>query len=524
MNVLLVNPKYPQTYWSAETVLRMTGKKVLEPPLGLLTVAALLPEDWDFKLLELMDREISEKEWRWCDMVMVTGMGVQFPGMLETIREGRRRGKTVVAGGPVVFHAPRDALDAGADIVVRGEAEQALLQLLQAIERNASGIIIEARVQTDLENSPAPRYDLIDPGMYTAMEIQFSRGCPFKCEFCDITLMLGRHVRTKSPHQILRELQNIYDLGWRRCVLFVDDNFIGNRSKAKALLREMIPWMEARNYPFEFDTQASVDLAEDSEMVALMVRAGFFRVFLGIETPDKDSLKFARKHQNLVTDLDRVCRTITEAGLQIIAGCIMGFDDERAGADQRLMDFAVRNQIPQMFITLLQVGPGTDLWRRLEAEGRLRWTGFDENLGSQTGLINFVPTRPMEEIVEEFIRLYDTLYDPGCFLERTFRHFSRMKSPPVKKRFSLPYRWELRAVLITLFKQGVCYPSRLKFWRYLILASFKFPKRRFDQFVATCVMGEHYFEFRNVVREKLLEALTRNGSEIERHSENQRDP
>jgi radical SAM superfamily enzyme YgiQ (UPF0313 family) len=275
---------------------------------------------------------------------------------------------------------------------------------------------------------------------------------------------------------------------------------------------EMIPWMEERGYPFEFITQASVNLASDPELLDMMVKAGFFKVFLGIETLDEESLKLAKKVQNVDMDIDRACQTINQAGLQIIAGCIIGFDNERAGADQRLIDFAIRNQIPEMFITLLQVGPGTDLWTRLEKEGRLRWMGCDEDIGSQTGLINFVPTRSIDEIVKEFIHLYQVFYEPEFFLERTFKHFSHMRPSPIKKPFSLPYLLELRAALVTIFRQGVLYSCRWKFWKYFLKAMFKFQRFRFDQFVSACVVGEHYFEFRHTVKERLLEKL-----EQERH-------
>jgi len=507
VNVLLVNPTYPQTYWSLDKVQRMLGKKLTEPPLGLLTVAALLPKSWNLKLIELKVREITWDEWNTCDILFISGMGVQSPGVIETIRNGRKKNKTVVVGGPWVFHAPNDALAAGADIVVKGEAEQIMPQLLTAIEKGISGIIIESDSRTDLKDSPVPRYDLLDIKAYTTLEIQFSRGCPFRCEFCDVTLMLGRKVRTKSVLQILKELQNIYDTGWRSFVFFTDDNFIGNPNQTKALLREMIPWMEERSHPFEFITQATVNLAQDSEMLDLMVRAGFFKVFLGIETPDEESLKLAKKTQNTATDLNQACQTINRAGLQIIAGCIVGFDMERPGADQRLIDFAIQNEIPEMFITLLQVGPGTDMWNRLENEGRLQWRGYDENLGSQTGLINFIPTRPMREIVDEFINLYQVLYDPGFYLERTFRHIAGMKPSPVKRSFSIPSLLELRAVIITLYKQGMCYASRWKFWKYFFTAMFFLKGKRFERFVSACVMGEHYFEFRETVKKKLRENL-----------------
>jgi radical SAM superfamily enzyme YgiQ (UPF0313 family) len=507
MNVLLVNPAYPQTYWSLDKVQRMLGKKLTEPPLGLLTVAALLPESWDLKVIELRIQQITEDEWDACDILFVSGMSVQSAGILETIRTGRKKNKTVVVGGPWVFHFSEEALAAGADIVVKGEAEQIVPQLLSAIEQGTSGIVIASDTRADLNDSPAPRYDLLDINSYTTLEVQFSRGCPFRCEFCDVTLMLGRKVRTKAPQQILKELQNLYDLGWRSFVFFTDDNFIGNLPQTKALLKELIPWMEERDHPFEFITQATVTLAKDPEMLSLMVQAGFFKVFLGIETLDEESLKLAKKTQNTATDLNQACQTINRAGLQIIAGCIIGFDNERPGADQRLIDFAIQNNIPEMFITMLHAQPGTDMWIRLENEGRLKHWKFDKDIGSQTGLSNFVPTRPLVEIAEEFINLYQVLYDPGFYVERSFRHIARMEPSPLKKSFSIPSLPELRAVMITLYRQGVRYPSRWKFWKYFFTAMFTFPSSRFEQFLSACVMGEHYFEFRDTVNTKLRENL-----------------
>jgi len=502
MNVLLVNPLYPQTFWSFEKVLGMLNKKCVQPPLGLLTVAALLPQDWDLMLADATVREVSEDDWDHCELVLVTGMVNQYSGIMETIRQAKQRAKTVVVGGPLVFHAPEEALKAGADIVVRGEAETAMPRLLEALKHKESGIIIEAEGRPDVSGSPPPRYDLLDLNDYVDMAIQFSRGCPFQCEFCDITLMYGREVRTKSPDQILQELQILYDLGWRRVVFFVDDNFIGSPSKAKDLLRKLVPWMENRGHPFDFSTQASVNLAADPELLDLMVRAGFWKVFLGIETLDRENLKEAKKFQNVAVDLDRVCEKINRAGLQIIAGCILGFDNERQGADQRLIDFACRNHIPEMFVTLLQAAPGTDLWKRLESECRLMFDGINDNLGSQTALINFRPTRPTSEIVEEFIHLYNVLYDPEFYLNRSFEYLSRMESPPPKKAFSLPSISELRAVFITLFRQGLLYPSRLTFWKFFLRGLLRFPQR-FRYFLSACVVGEHYYEYRRTIEIEL---------------------
>jgi radical SAM superfamily enzyme YgiQ (UPF0313 family) len=502
MKVLLVNPRYPQTFWSFDKVLRMLNKKCVQPPLGLLTVAALLPQDWDFRLADATVRGVSEEDWRHGDLVFITGMINQYSDIIETIRQAKTRGKKVVVGGPMVFHAPEDAIKAGADIVVRGEAETAMPRLLEALARKESGIIIHATERPDMRDSPPPRYDLLDLDLYVDMAVQFSRGCPFQCEFCDITLMFGREVRTKSPDQVLQELQILYDLGWRRVVFFVDDNFVGNLSRAKALLKKLLPWMEERGHPFDFSTQASVNLAADPKLLDLMVRSGFWKVFLGIETPDRANLKDAKKFQNAAVDLDQVCDKINRAGLQIIAGCILGFDNEGKGADQRLIDFASRNHIPEMFVTLLQAGPGTDLWRRLQSQDRLLFAGYDDKLGSQTGLINFLPTRPRREIAQEFMHLYEVLYDPEFYLKRSFEYLSRMESLPPKKAFSPPYLYELKAVSVTLFRQGVLYPSRFTFWKFFWKALFKFP-RRFRFFLSAFIVAEHYYEYCHTIRAQL---------------------
>jgi radical SAM superfamily enzyme YgiQ (UPF0313 family) len=502
LKAILVNPGFPSTFWSFESVLKLAGKKGVLPPLGLLTLAAILPDDWELKIIDLTFQEISSHDWKECDLVMVTGMSVQRPGILETIREGKRRGKTVVVGGAWAFHFPEEALQEGADLVVIGEAEVAVDRLLDHLENNDSGVIIRQDRMADLTNSPPPRYDLVDMDQYLNVSLQFSRGCPFHCEFCDVTLMLGRTVRTKTPDQILRELQMLYDLGGRRLIFFVDDNFIGNPVRAKKLLREMDPWLESNGRPFDFYTQASVNMAADPELLKLMAQAGFFKVFLGIETLDEESLKGVKKFQNVAVDLAQACKRINEAGIGIIAGCIIGFDNEESGADRRLIEFAAETNIPEMFGTLLQAGPGTGLWNRLERENRLLSID-DEHFSTQTALINFIPTRPVEQIVREFVHFYDVLYDREAYLERAYKHVVSMNPPRLKKRFSLPQLYELRILLSVLFKQGIVYPTRAKFLRYFLTLLWKTP-HKLVRFIDYCLGGEHYYGFRQTVREELL--------------------
>lgn len=504
MRTLLVNPAHPQTFWSFDKVMKMTGKKALVPPLGLLTLASLLPSDWESELVDMVFQEISESQWDRSQLIMISGMAVQHKGIIEVIKEAKKRGKTVVVGGPWSFHVPERILQAGADIVVRGEAEVHIGELLASIKRKDVGRIIQSDERADMTKSPPPRFDLLDLKSYVDMGIQFTRGCPFKCEFCDVTLMLGRKMRTKTPDQVLQELDILYNLGWRRLVFFVDDNFIGSINKTKELLKELIPWMETRRRPFNFSTQASVNMAADEKLMEDMFRAGFIRVFIGVETSDEECLKDAGKTQNVNIDLDQVAQKISKAGFQVIAGTILGFDGEKSGAGKRLIDFAQKNHIPELFTTLLQAGPGTDLCTRLKSEDRL--LNMDEqNMSNQTGLINFVPTRPLEEIANEFVSLYDTLYEPEAYLERAYHHYAEM-DPPVTMPFKIPYPWELRAVGIMIYRNGVLYPTRLKFWKYLLKALWKFPTR-LDRFFSSLIVAEHYYEFKNEIHSSIQSQL-----------------
>ena len=483
----------------------MTGKKAGLPPLGLITLASLLPNDWNVEFVDMVFQVISETQWDSSELVLVSGMVTQHEGIVDVIKEAKRRGKTVVVGGPWSFHFPEQAFEAGADLVVKGEAEVHIEELLACLRKKDFGRIIESEERADMTKSPVPRFDLLDMNAYIDMEVQFTRGCPFKCEFCDVTMMLGRKVRAKKPEQIINELEFLYKLGWRRLVFFVDDNFIGSVQKTKALLKELIPWMEARNRPFNFYTQVSVNLAADEKLMEDMYMAGFNRVFVGVETQDEACLKDAGKLQNTNVDLDQVCQKISTAGFQIIAGTILGFDGEAKGAGERLISFAERNHIPELFTTLLQAGQGTDLFMRLESENRLLNIG-EKNVSNQTGLCNFVPTRPLEEIANEFINLYRSLYKPETYINRAYHHFAKMNPPPYKQPFKLLYVWELRAVAITIFRNGALYPTRFMFWKYLFKALWNFPTR-IDRFVVSLITAEHYYEFKNEIHSSIKSQL-----------------
>ena len=297
MNVLLIYPLFPKSFWSFEKTLALLDRKAMLPPLGLVTVAAILPQEWNFKLVDRNIRQITEAEWAWADLVILSAMIVQKEDLLAQITEAKRRGKRVAVGGPYPTALPNEVTDVGADYLILDEGEITLPLFIDAIARGeSSGIFRSGGEKPDVSTTPIPRFDLLEFDAYAEMSVQFSRGCPFQCEFCDIIVLYGRKPRTKAPAQLLAELDYLYELGWRRSIFMVDDNFIGNKRNVKLFLKELQPWMVAHQYPFSFATEASVDLAQDQELMDAMVRCNFGSVFLGIETPDEESLAFTQKY------------------------------------------------------------------------------------------------------------------------------------------------------------------------------------------------------------------------------------
>ncbi|MCY7323042.1 MAG: B12-binding domain-containing radical SAM protein, partial [Phormidesmis sp. CAN_BIN36] len=388
MRALLLYPRFPKTIESYEKVLKLINRKASMPPLGLVTVAAILPQTWEFKLVDHNVREITEAEWAWAEVVILSAMIVQKPDLLALIREAKQRGKSVAVGGPYPTSIPQDSLEAGADYLVLDEGEITLPLFVEAIGRGESqGVFRSGGERPDVTHTPIPRYDLLELDAYNAMCVQFSRGCPFQCEFCDIIVLYGRKPRTKDPQQLLAELECLYQLGWRRSIFMVDDNFIGNKRNVKLMLQELKGWMAERQYPFTFLTEASVDLAEDIDLMHSMVACNFKAVFLGIETPDAESLQLTKKFQNMRSSLVDAVRTINTTGLRVTAGFIIGFDGEKPGAGDRIIEFVEQTAIPTTTFGILQALPDTALWHRLKKEGRLLEILRD---GSQTMLMNFI--------------------------------------------------------------------------------------------------------------------------------------
>ncbi|MEM8603863.1 MAG: B12-binding domain-containing radical SAM protein [Cyanobacteria bacterium P01_H01_bin.121] len=507
MKVLLVYPRFPKSFWSFEKTIQLVGRKAVLPPLGLITVAAILPQTWEFRLIDRNIEDLNTTDWQWADLVLISGMIVQKPDMLAMVQAAKEHGKPVGVGGPYATALPAEVQAAGADYLILDEGELTLPLFVEALERGETQGTFRSPEKPDVTQTPVPRFDLLDLDAYSEMAVQFSRGCPFQCEFCDIIVLYGRKPRTKAPQQLIAELQRLYELGWRRSLFLVDDNFIGNKRNVKLLLRELAPWMEDHGYPFTFGTEASVDLAQDQELMDLMTAANVGAVFLGIETPDESSLEVTKKFQNTRDSLSDSIEKIISSGLRVMAGFIVGFDGEKSGAGDRIFRFVQKTSIPTAFFSMLQALPDTALWHRLEKEGRLR--GQSANI-NQTTLMNFVPTRSIDEIAQEYIDTFWRLYDPQNFLDRTYRHYRILGEAPCHKqprsskvKVKKPTDWlAVRAMLIIAWRQGVVRKTRWSFWRYL-WDMYQHNRRGIPSYLTVCAQIEHFLEYRSIVKRQI---------------------
>jgi radical SAM superfamily enzyme YgiQ (UPF0313 family) len=503
MNVLLIYPRFPKSFWSFEKTIELLGRKAMLPPLGLVTVAAILPQEWNYKLVDINVREITESEWDWAELVVCSAMIVQKEDLLAKISEAKLRGKKVAVGGPYPTALPQEV--AQADYLILDEGELTIPLFVAAIQNGEPSGTFRAPngERPDVTITPVPRFDLLEFDAYAEMSVQFSRGCPFQCEFCDIIVLYGRKPRTKTPAQLLKELDYLYELGWRRSIFMVDDNFIGNKRNVKLFLEALLPWMVEHKYPFSFATEASVDLANDQELMDSMVKCNFGAVFLGIETPDEESLALTQKHQNTRSSLSEAVNRITKSGIRVMAGFIIGFDGEKKGAGQRIVKFVEQTDIPTALFSMLQALPDTALWHRLEKEGRLR--GKSANI-NQTTLMNYVPTRPLEEIAYEYMDAFDELYEPSKFLDRAYRHFLTLGQatyPDKGKGRKKPLNWiVIRAFLTICWRQGAVRSTRWQFWRNL-WSMLQVNPGGVSSYLAVCAQIEHFLEYKGIVRQEI---------------------
>jgi len=488
MRILLVHARFPATYWSFQYALPITGKKATMPPLGLATVAAHLPADWELRLVDMNIEALDDADLRWADAVLVGGMLVQADSMREVIDRAAALGVRTVAGGPAPSAVP-DQFDT-ADVVFGGEVEGRSAELVAAI--TAPGRVrvpMDRDALPDITRSPLPRVDLYKADAYMSMNLQYSRGCPFHCEFCDVVQLFGNRPRVKQPSQVIAELEALLAQGWHGSVFVVDDNFVGNMKEVKRLLPELTAWQEAHGFPFELYTEASLNLARDPALVAGMVAAGFTSVFLGIETPSTAALAQVGKMQNLRLDINDAIDRLSRAGLEVMAGFIVGFDSDGPEAFAAQLEFLADAPIPFAMLGILHALPDTAMWRRLAREGRLRGLG---TAGDPFGRPNFDPTMDERTLLAGYADLLARIYTPEAYLRRCLAYLER--TPAGGTAGTHVHFDRVRMLHRAIWQVGVRSPRRGHFWK-LIAAALRRSPRHFAWAVAHAVQSEHFFRY-----------------------------
>jgi radical SAM superfamily enzyme YgiQ (UPF0313 family) len=483
MRVLLVSAATPDTFWSYKHVLSFISKKACFPPLGLLTVAAMLPKHWDLKLVDLNVTSLTDEQLAWADYVFVSAMLAQVGSAREVIARCSKLGKTVVAGGPL-FTTGHAGFPEVKHFVL-GEAEDIMPELVADMLSGNLKEFYRCEERPDIRQTPVPRWDLIKFKHYALMPLQFSRGCPFNCEFCDIIVMNGRVPRLKTNEQMIRELDSLVDAGWTDPIFIVDDNFIGNKAKVRAFLRELIAWEQRRSIRLQFTTEASLNLADDPELLDLMVRAGFKKVFVGIETPQEDSLLECAKVQNAKRDMLTAVKTIQKSGLEVMGGFIVGFDSDKPNIFERQIRFIQEAGVVTAMVGLLQALPGTRLFSRLRQEGRILHDASGNNVEAS---LNFVPKLDREVLVEGYRSLVKRLYTPRMYYRRILTFLREYR--PQGQGIHLSWR-DVKAFLKSLWVMGILSRGRRQYWKFLTKALL-FHRRAFPEAMTLAIIGYHF--------------------------------
>lgn len=484
MNVLLVYPRYPDSFWSFRHALKFVGKKAAFPPLGLLTVAALFPANWETRLIDQNVRDVADPDLAWADLVFVSAMTIQRDAVRAILARCRTLGVTTVAGGPLFTSSPEEFPEA--NHLVLGEAELTLPPFLADLAAGRARHCYSTEGRADLGLTPLPRWELLDIRDYAAMNIQYSRGCPFDCEFCDITQLFGRRPRTKGREQLLAELDALHERGWKGGVFFVDDNFIGDRNKLKReLLPALIAWQEAHGHPFSFFTESSIDLADDPRLMALMVEAGFTEVFIGIETPYEEGLDESGKVQNRNRDLLESVKRIQRAGLQVQGGFIVGFDSDPASIFEKQIRFIQESGIVTAMVGMLTALRGTRLHRRLAEEGRL----LRDTTGNNTAIaLNFVTRMPADTLIRGYRQILKSIYSPRPYYRRVITFLKEYRTPPGGFQ---PNPAHLRAFFSSILFLGVLGRERFQYWKLFAWSLARRP-RLLPLAITLAIYGFHF--------------------------------
>jgi radical SAM superfamily enzyme YgiQ (UPF0313 family) len=478
-----VYPEFPDTFWSFKHALKFIRKRAGAPPLGLLTVAAMLPKEWEVQLVDENVGKLTNKDLAWADYVFISGMIVQRDPARKIIDRCKEMGIKVVAGGPLFTCEPE--LFSDVDHLVLNEGEITLPRFLADLERGTPQHMYATDEYPDIQQTPAPRWDLLKLNRYATMAIQFSRGCPYNCDFCNVTALLGHRPRTKTAEQIIAELDALYAAGWRSPIFFVDDNFIGNKKVLKnEVLPALIEWQKDK-VGIPFNTEVSINIADDQELMHLMVEAGFNTVFVGIETPDEDSLAECSKFQNRGRDLVECVKNIHRAGLQVQGGFIVGFDNDTPSIFQRQIDFIQNSGIVTAMVGLLQAPYGTQLYQRLKGEGRLLDNPSGDNADGWT---NIIPKMPIEVLRQGYKNILSHIYSPKHYYERV-KTFLREYKPP-KFGVYLDFEYVL-AFFRSVYQLGIKGVERVHYWRLVLWTLLRRP-RLFPLAITLAIYGYHF--------------------------------
>jgi radical SAM superfamily enzyme YgiQ (UPF0313 family) len=494
VNVLLVYPQYPETFWSFKYALKFVSKKAAFPPLGLLTVAALLPKSWNKRLIDLNVTKWSDKDLEGVDLVMISAMLIQEASVEEIIERCYRRGVKIVVGGPLFTINGEEGLDARVDHYVLDEGEVTIPRFLADLEKGTARRIYSSPERPDLSRTPLPEWDLIAFKKYATLPVQYSRGCPFNCDFCDFAILNGRVPRTKSSDQMLAEMNALYERGWRGGVFIVDDNFIGHKKQVKQLLPRLQQWGLERGYPFHFITEASLNLADDDELLTLMAEANFSQVFLGIETPHEGSLNECNKVQNAERNLEESIHKIQQAGLEVMGGFIVGFDSDPPSIFEQQIRFIQRIGVVTAMVGLLHAVPRTPLYQRLMEQGRI----LKNSTGNNTdGTLNFIPKMDVQLLMNGYRQIVETIYQPRQYYER-IATFLKGYQPGLKgQRMKMR---DVRAFVKSLYILGIFGRERYYYWKLLTTTLIKY-RRSFPQAISYAIYGYH---FRRVLKHLAL--------------------
>lgn len=493
MNALLIYPEFPDTYWGFKHALKFLGKRAAQPPLGLLTVAALLPSGWERRLVDTNVEQLRDRDLDWADVALVSGMHIQRASIMAIMERCRSRGLTTVVGGPIASSLSAEELNA--DHVVIGEAESLVAGLAQDLEQGIAKPVYQATEKPAMETSPLPDLSLIKMRHYSTMAVQYSRGCPFNCEFCDIIEIYGRRPRTKTVAQVVAELEQLRAAGWREAVFIVDDNFIGNKARAKALCTALAEWRKQYRTCFDFITEASLNLADDPELMQLMKDAGFKSVFLGIETPDESGLIACNKLQNTRRCLFDCIATIQSYGIQVMGGFILGFDTDSPDVFDRMVDFIQKSGIPIAMVGLLQAMPGTQLFRRLWKEGRILDAGHGDNTSDK---LNFIPKMDAAQLLEGYRSVMKRIYSCEAYYERVKLYLSRIQASLNERQHperQPGQRWltrgNARAFVTSIVRQGLFGHERSSYWKFLLTVLRRY-RHCIGAAMTLAVMGYHF--------------------------------